>query len=922
MARDPIFWFWAKWFLFTALVLSALWLFAAVVRLRITYIKLGVPVPFRRWRPLVGRAGKGETDAQKTGTDTRKSATVPQKTGAGTGKAATVPQKTGAGAGKSATVPQKTGAGAGKAATVPQKTGAGAGKAATIPQKTGAGAGKAATVPEQAGTDAKKNATGLAKRQAKRAESGFAREVLGHSKLLNDVRSGVMHLIYFYGFIMLQFGAVDLIWKGLNGGANLPIPLYGWFAWSQEWTVTLVLLAVLYGAYRRYGEKLPRLKRDWKPSLVLWFIGGLMLTVLLALAFERLAADHAESSSQTMLAADHAEASAQSHLTSEQFELASEQPAVLGDHAILASGQPAIPSGSPEPPSVKTELVGAQYAPVSAPLAALLEKAGVIPGSWAAHAGYELFWWLHLLVLLAFLVYVPQSKHFHLMTAPVNLWFRRSGPRGRLAPLDLENEEAESFGAGDIWHFTQKQLLDLYACVECGRCTNVCPASNTGKLLSPMHLIVKLRDHLTEKGAAVTSTSPWLPSGLRRGRLPPPHGMGPVLPVKESPSLEGGSGAKKKLLYTGAIHGTMEMQAAAWLPREKAEAESLELVGDIMTEEEIWSCTTCGNCEEQCPVGNEHIDKIIDLRRHLVLMEGRLPADSQRALQNIERQGNPWGLPRGERQSWIEDCKLRTGVAVQTMKECRERGHKPELLLWAGTMAAYDNRSRRVLFDLVRLLAEAGLDFAVLGGEERNSGDTARRMGNEMLFQELCRENIATLQKYGVRHIVTPCAHTYNTLQNEYPDFGLGPEVEVEHHTELLARLLAEGRLKPSHQVDEVATVHDSCYLGRHNGIYEAPRELLRAIPGIKIKEMERSGPNGMCCGAGGGMMWMEERSGTRVNYARTAQALQVKPTVISSSCPYCLTMMEDGLKAMPEGDGTAARDVAELLAQSVFGRE
>jgi Fe-S oxidoreductase len=833
MVRDPVFWFWAKWLLFTALVLSALWLFAAVVRLRITYIKLGVPVLFRRWRP-----------------------------------------------------------------------------------------------------------------SEKHADNSFAREVFGHSKLLKDVRSGVMHLVYFYGFIMLQFGAIDLIWKGLNGGARLPFPFYNWFAWSQEWTVTIVLLAVLYGAYRRYGEKLPRLKRDWKPSLVLWFIGGLMLTVLLTLAFERLAAEQPGQASvrseavsvQSELASvreawesmESAPVSIQSELASVQLSQAASEsnPASSQAQALSVQSQAvseqAAQAASPLPSQAngQTGMVAKRYAPVSAPLAALLEQGGIARGSLAAHAGYELFWWLHLLVLLAFLVYVPQSKHFHLMTAPVNLWFRRSEPRGRLTPLDLENEEAESFGAGDIRHFTQKQLLDLYACVECGRCTNVCPASNTGKLLSPMHLIVKLRDHLTEKGAAVTSTSPWLPSGLKRGRLPPPHGMGPVLPAREPTFTEAGQRTRKTPLYTGAIQGTMEMQAAAWLPRDNTDAESLELAGDIMTEEEIWSCTTCGNCEEQCPVGNEHIDKIIDLRRHLVLMEGRLPADGQRALQNIERQGNPWGLPRGERHSWIEECRLQTGIAVRTMKECRERGQKPELLLWAGTMAAYDNRSRRVLFDLVKLFAEAGMDFAVLGSEERNSGDTARRMGNEMLFQELCRENIATLQKYGVRHIVTPCAHTYNTLRNEYPDFGLGRDVAVEHHTELLARLLSEGKLRPSHSVDEVATVHDSCYLGRHNGIYEAPRELLRAIPGIKIKEMERSGPNGMCCGAGGGMMWMEERSGTRVNYARTAQALQLQPTVISSSCPYCLTMMEDGLKAMPEGEGTAARDVAELLAQSVFGSE
>lgn len=690
------------------------------------------------------------------------------------------------------------------------------------------------------------------------SKSSFSSQVLGHRKLLNDVRSGVMHLVYFYGFIVLQFGAADLIWKGLNAGVPLPLPFYSWFSLTQEMTVTLVFAAVLYGAFRRYGERLPRLKRGFKPSLVMWFIGSLMLTIIFSLAFERLAAP---------------------------------------DHTALNERA--------------AQMVKASYAPVSAQLANLLESTGVQPQSAAARTGFELFWWLHLLVLLGFLVYVPQSKHFHLLTAPVNLWFRRSTPPGRLTPLNLEDEEAESFGAGKVEHFTQKQLLDLYACVECGRCTNVCPASNTGKLLSPMHLIVKLRDHLTEKGAAITSKSPWLPASLWRTEISAPyaHVMGAVLPAWEAAS-EGGTN----------IAPTMAAQAGAWSIREAAKPEEVELIGEVLTEEELWACTTCRNCEEVCPVGNEHVDKIIDMRRYLVLMEGKLPSDGQRALQNIERQSNPWGLPRAERAAWIADCESRTGIRVATMQELRQQGKKAGILLWAGSMGAYDMRSRRVLYDVVRLLDRAGVSFATLGLEEKSSGDTARRIGNELLFQELCRENIETLSKYGVTQIVTACPHTYNTFKNEYPDFGLSPDVIVEHHTELLARLLAEGSLKPVHMIDERVTIHDSCYLGRYNDTYEAPRSLLRAIPGVTVEEMERSRSNGMCCGAGGGLMWMEEHTGTRVNHARTAQALEVKPSVISSACPYCLTMMEDGLKALSADEKVIARDVAELLAESVFG--
>jgi Fe-S oxidoreductase len=699
-------------------------------------------------------------------------------------------------------------------------------------------------------------------RRKPQSKSGFSGQVLGHRKLLNDVRSGIMHLVYFYGFIVLQFGAADLIWKGLNDGVPLPLPYYNWFSLTQEMAVTLVFAAVLYGAFRRYGERLPRLKRGWKPSLVMWFIGLLMLTILFSLAFERLA----------------------------------------------QAGQPGMVTSSSKPAA---HLVKASYAPVSGQLAMLLEGTGIQPQSAAARAGFELFWWLHLFVLLSFLVYVPQSKHFHLLTAPVNLWFRRSTSPGRLTPLNLEDEEAESFGAGKVEHFTQKQLLDLYACVECGRCTNVCPASNTGKLLSPMHLIVKLRDHLTEKGAAITSKSPWLPAGLWQSKANAPyaHVMGGVLPAWET-AYEGGT----------TIEPTMAAQAGAWSIREAAKPEEVELIGEVLTEEELWACTTCRNCEEQCPVGNEHVDKIIDMRRYLVLMEGRLPSDGQRALQNIERQSNPWGLPRAERAAWIADCESRTGIRVATMQELKQQGKKADILLWAGSMGSYDMRSRRVLYDVVRLLDHAGVSFATLGLEEKSSGDTARRIGNELLFQELCRENIETLSKYDVTQIVTACPHTYNTFKNEYADFGLSPDVIVEHHTELLARLLAKGLLKPVHTIDERVTVHDSCYLGRYNGTYEAPRNLLRAIPGVTIEEMERSRSNGMCCGAGGGLMWMEEHSGTRVNHARTAQALEVRPSVISSACPYCLTMMEDGLKALSADEKVIARDVAELLAESIFG--
>ncbi len=662
----------------------------------------------------------------------------------------------------------------------------------------------------------------------------FLSQVFGQKKLLKDPRSGIMHVVVFYGFIILQFGALDLIVKGLTRGKHIPFPAYDVFGLLQEATVVLVLLAMGYAAYRRYGEKLARLKRGWKPSIVVFFIFGLMLSVLLSLGFERL---------------------------------------WLG-------------------------LEPSAFAPVSSAIASAFEGLSVP----AARAVFYVFWWLHLLILLSFLVYVPQSKHFHILTAPVNLWLRRREPVGRLAPIDLEDEEAESFGVGRIEDFTRKQMLDFYACVECGRCTNVCPASNTGKALSPMHLITKLRDHLQEKGAAVTGKSPWAPAFAFASSTAGSHVLQP----------SGEADWKEPEGAATDIRPTLAWQKASWRADPGKKSEELELIGDVMSEEEIWACTTCRNCEDQCPVGNEHVDKIVDLRRHLVLMQGSLPHEGQRALQNIERQGNPWGLSRSSRADWTGELD---GLRVPTVKD------EPafEYLFFVGSMGSYDLRSRRVSRAFARLLNEAGVRYAILGNEEKNSGDTARRLGNEMLFQQLAAENIETFRRYNVRRIVTACPHTFNTLKNEYPDFGL-EGVEVLHHTQLLEKLVAEGRLKPRHEVRERIVYHDSCYLGRYNGVYDAPRRVLASIPGVELAEAARNRENGMCCGAGGGRMWMEETAGKRVNLARTEQLLEAAPTVVSSACPYCLTMVEDGVKTKELEERVKARDVAELLEQSVFG--
>lgn len=668
--------------------------------------------------------------------------------------------------------------------------------------------------------------------------TAFLVQVFGQQKLLKDRKSGIMHVVIFYGFIILQVGALDLVWKGLSGH-SLPIPGYNVFVLMQETTVVLILLAMGYAAYRRYGEKLKRLKRGWKPSIVVFFIYSLMVSVLLTMSFER----------------------------------------------------------------VREGLPASGYASISSAIAAPFQGMSEV----GADILFYTFWWAHLLILLSFLVYVPQSKHFHLLTGPLNILLRRTEPVGRLRTLNLEDEEAENFGVGKIEDFTQKQMIDFYACVECGRCTNVCPASSTGKILSPMHMIMKLRDHLTEKGAVVTSKSAWMPATVFGGS-PGVHTMDPI-----GNALAGwhGDGITD-------IAPTIHEQKQAWTLTTDKKAEDVELIGDVMTEEEIWACTTCRNCEDQCPVDNEHVDKIIDLRRHLVLMQGSVPAEGQRAMTNIERQGNPWGISRTERSKWVKeiDPEGTLDLKIPTVQDNPEF----DILFFVGSMGSYDLRSRKITRSFVRLMNEANVNFAILGNEEKNSGDTPRRMGNEFLFQQLCNDNIATFQKYNVKKIVTTCPHTFNTFKNEYPEFGL--EAEVLHHTELLDQLVKTGQLRPNHQVSEVITYHDSCYLGRYNNVYDQPRDVLRAIPGVQLVEMERNRENGMCCGAGGGQMWMEEDEGKRVNVARTEQALDVSPTVISSACPYCLTMIEDGTKLKEVEDTVKTRDISEILEQSVFGQE
>lgn len=636
--------------------------------------------------------------------------------------------------------------------------------------------------------------------------------VFGQKKLLKDKKSGTIHVIFFYGFLLVQFSAIDVMIKGLAIGRHLPLgPLYPYFTLFQEIVVFLIMVAVFWAFYRRYIEKLVRLKRGFKNGLVLLFIGGLMGAKLGAKGMEK-----------------------------------------------IWLNEPLTP-----------------FEPMASAIASVFMPIG----GTAAGVLFFVFWWLHLLILLVFLVYIPQSKHAHLIAAPANVYLSRPKGAPKLKAIDFSDETEESFGAGKIEDFMQKQLVDLYACAECGRCTSMCPAAGTGKMLSPMDLITKLRDHLTEKGAAVTSRQPWLPAF--------------------------------------AFSKTRANELAA--NKEAAAAYDVRLIGDVITEEELWACTTCRNCEDQCPVMNSHVDKIIDMRRYLVLTEGRMDAQAQRALTNIERQGNPWGISKKDRDKWREG---REDIHVPTLKEAQKSGEEVEYLFFVGSMGSYDKRSQKIAQSLAKVLNEAGVKFAILGNKEKNSGDTPRRLGNEFLYQELAAANIENFVKTGVKKIVTIDPHAYNTIKNEYPDFGLPEDIEVYHHTELLLELIREGKIKPKYEVNETVVYHDSCYLGRYNNIYAAPREILKAIPGVKLVEMKRNRENAMCCGAGGGLMWLEEDAGERMNVARTQQAQETRATVISTACPYCLTMLGDGTKALEAEEKIKTLDVVEILEKCIVKKE
>ncbi len=461
-----------------------------------------------------------------------------------------------------------------------------------------------------------------------------------------------------------------------------------------------------------------------------------------------------------------------------------------------------------------------------------------------ARALFLVFWFLHIVLIFAFGIYILYSKHLHILAAPFNLYFHSLEPKGALQPV-VGMEEAESFGTPKITDFTWKHLLDLYACTECGQCTANCPATLSEKALNPKEVILSLKKTLLTHG-------------------------------------------KDLLDKKGA---------------EKKEEIDDAMIKELITEDVLWDCTNCRACMEVCPVDIQHVDKIIDMRRYLVLMECNFPSEVKATFRGMERNNNPWGIGSSTRGDWAKDLGIRN---------LSEDGGEVDLLFFLGCAASFDDRNQKIAASIVKILQAAGINFGILGREEGCCGDSARRIGNEYLYQTMAEQNISTFYKHNIKKILVACPHGYNTIKNEYPQFG--GEFEVMHHTEFIWQLIQEGKITLKGELAKTVTYHDSCFLGRYNSIYDAPRQILASIPKTKIIEMDRNRRYAFCCGAGGGRMWMEKVRGRRVFAMRTEQALAKNPDYIVTACPFCMIHFQDGLKFLDAEDKAKIFDIAEIV--------
>ncbi|MFZ1730725.1 MAG: (Fe-S)-binding protein [Bacteroidota bacterium] len=613
----------------------------------------------------------------------------------------------------------------------------------------------------------------------------------GQSKILRDPISGPIHFGIFWGFVILLTAVVESIGEGLIPGFSFSFlgPVYSVISLGSDIMAAVVLVMVLIALFRRHVSGPKRLQEiDRHSQMDATLVLSAIGVIMISMLLQN------------------------------------------STHIAMEGGSTAN-----------------NWRPISAALS------GMFPVSAGTYLIYEISWWVHIVVVLGFLNFLPYSKHFHVLTSIPNVYFSNRGIHkegdGALKPLNLEDETAEKFGASDVEDLTWKQLFDSYTCTHCGRCTSVCPANITGKLLSPKKIIVDTRTRFEEK-------APLISAG-----------------ITDSPILE------RQLLH------------------------------DFITPQELWACTTCRACVQECPVMIEHVDEIVDLRRHLTLTEGEFPEQLQVLYRNLENNFAPWQFSPDDRDAWAK------GLGIPQLSELGS-AEEIDYLFWVGCSGSFDARYQKVSVALSHIMQKAGIRFAILGKEEKCNGDSARRAGNEYLAQTLMVDNIEKLNSYKVKNIVTACPHCFHSLKNEFPQFG--GNYTVIHHSQLINELIQRGIISLDKPMDGAVTFHDSCYLGRYNDIYDDPREILAGIPAAATIEMERSRDKGFCCGAGGAQMFMEETEGKRVNIERTEEALATGAETIASACPFCMTMMTDGVKEKGKQEEVKVKDIAELVYEAM----
>ncbi len=721
-------------------------------------------------------------------------------------------------------------------------------------------------------------------------------------KKMNYYRAaGLAHQLIFVGFLVLLLRSLMLWGRGFDPDFNLwllgpepvklplvgALPLGTVYGFVKDVVALLVLAGALYFVYLRVFKHEARMTHSFEAILILGIIMSMMLGDMLY-----------DGAADVLYHRYWAVACAPG-----------------GDEALCASIGTVVSHLGPMPAEATSHFAWHGYPdPAGSLLAVVMQDFGTQQLVALAHLGF----WTHATLVMLFLNLLPHSKHFHIITAIPNVFARSLERPGKLAFAGTAEElgekvmaaydnpdTAEPIGVARIEDFSWKAILDFYTCTECGRCSDHCPAHRSGKILSPKQFTIDLRDHLYGREEEFIQR-PGGPAGAVDDAHAHGHAHG-----EGDDHGESGEHAKHE---GHDDHGHDDHHEPHYpdnpIPIPDMTSTPIALVGNVIHPDVLWACTTCRACEEQCPVMISYVDKIVDMRRNLVLVKGEFPQELAMPFQGMEVNGNPWNLARIDRANWAE------GLDVPTMADYPEA----PVLFWVGCAASYDDRAKKIARSTARLMKAAGVDFAILGQEETCTGDPARRAGNEYLFAQLAEQNAATLNGYqeqgGIKKIVTTCPHCFNTLANEYPDFGA--KFEVVHHSDFLMGLVDQKKLFPRQRIDGKVVYHDACYLGRYNDVTEQPRSILASIPGAELVEvLEASRKKGLCCGAGGMQMFMEEQNKDRMNNRRTLQLLDTGAKTIATGCPFCMTMISDGLKAHDKEESVRAVDVAEMLEES-----